>query len=216
MQGGRPIQRTGHTLDIAPVLTGIDSEATEWFFAALGWSEPHGLGRPGRRDGQRPLGGDALPPWPAAAARGRTPGQSGDLALLRGPRTRALRPAHRRDWCAGGSRLRSMPARRRSLPLPPSSTCSWVCARWPTGSARTKPTSRSVTSRTTATSALPGRTPGGPFRKSAWTWDSNAAPSASAERCRASRACSAWATRRPPTPSSGMRPRLRRSASSWP
>ena len=39
VQGGRPIQRTGHTLDIAPVLTGIDSEATEWFFAALGWSE---------------------------------------------------------------------------------------------------------------------------------------------------------------------------------
>ncbi len=36
---GRPQQRAGHTLDIAPVLTGADRETAGWFFDALGWNE---------------------------------------------------------------------------------------------------------------------------------------------------------------------------------
>lgn len=32
-------QRAGHTLDLVPVLTGVDPESASWFFDALGWQE---------------------------------------------------------------------------------------------------------------------------------------------------------------------------------
>ena len=37
--GNRRFQRTGHTLDMVPVLNGDDEHAYRWFFGALGWSE---------------------------------------------------------------------------------------------------------------------------------------------------------------------------------
>ena len=39
MAGGRRIRRTGHTLDLVPVLNGADERACGWFFDALGWSD---------------------------------------------------------------------------------------------------------------------------------------------------------------------------------
>lgn len=39
LKGKRKVLRTGHTLDLAPVLTGADGETADWFFPALGWDE---------------------------------------------------------------------------------------------------------------------------------------------------------------------------------
>ena len=35
----RRIRRAGHTLDLAPVLTGADGQTAQWFFPTLGWDE---------------------------------------------------------------------------------------------------------------------------------------------------------------------------------
>ena len=39
LTGAPSIHRTGHTLDLTPVLTEADASAAAWFFEALGWSE---------------------------------------------------------------------------------------------------------------------------------------------------------------------------------
>ena len=39
LRGKRKVQRTGHDRVLAPVLTGADTSAAQWFFPALGWHE---------------------------------------------------------------------------------------------------------------------------------------------------------------------------------
>ena len=39
LKGKRKVLRTGHTLDLAPILTGADSETLQWFVPALAWNE---------------------------------------------------------------------------------------------------------------------------------------------------------------------------------